>query len=80
MLANVAARLAPGALLVAGFQLTGRLTLAEYDAAADAAGLAPVARYATWDRAPFGAGVDAGVTAATTWWPSTRSGSPCPVR
>ncbi len=59
VLANVAARLAPGALLVAGFQLTGRLPLAEYDAAADAAGLAPVARYATWDRAPFGAGDDA---------------------
>ena len=56
VLATVAARLAPGGLLIAGFQLTGRLSLAEYDTAATAAGLAPVERFATWERAPFAGG------------------------
>jgi SAM-dependent methyltransferase len=56
VLTSVASRLGPGGLLIAGFQLTGRLTLAEYDAAAGAAGLAPVERFATWERAPFAGG------------------------
>ena len=38
---NLAARLAPGGVLVCGFQLTGRLALDEYDAMAAAAGLVP---------------------------------------
>jgi SAM-dependent methyltransferase len=58
VLANVAARLAPGGLVIAGFQLTGRLTLAGYDSAARTAGLAPVVRFATWEGAPFVAGGD----------------------
>jgi SAM-dependent methyltransferase len=58
VLTNVAARLAPAALVIAGFQLTGRLSLPEYDRAAAAAGLAPVARFATWDQDPFVAGGD----------------------
>ena len=53
VLANLAPRLAPGGLVVAGFQLSGRLPLAEYDAAATAAGLELRARWSTWDRAPF---------------------------
>jgi SAM-dependent methyltransferase len=54
VVANLAARLAPGGLLVAGFQLArGRLTIADYDAAAAAAGLEPVAHWSTWDRAPL---------------------------
>ncbi|HEY3669818.1 MAG TPA: class I SAM-dependent methyltransferase [Acidimicrobiia bacterium] len=53
VLENLASRLAPGGLLIAGFQLTGRLTLDEFDASAAAAGLAPVDRFATWDRDPF---------------------------
>jgi SAM-dependent methyltransferase len=53
VLAHLAARLAPKGLQVAGFQLTGRLSLAEYDDHAGAAGLALVARWSTWDRAPF---------------------------
>jgi SAM-dependent methyltransferase len=53
VLATVAARVAPGGLVVAGFQITGRLSLAEYDDAARAAGLVAVDRFATWDRAPF---------------------------
>ncbi len=53
VLANLAPRLAPGGLVVAGFQLSGRLSLGEYDAAATAAGLALRARWSTWDRAPY---------------------------
>jgi SAM-dependent methyltransferase len=56
VLANVAARVEPGGLVIAGFQLTARLSLADYDAAAAAAGLVAVERFATWDRAPFAGG------------------------
>jgi hypothetical protein len=49
----VAARLATGGLLVAGFQLTGRLPWERYEALAAGTGLEPVARWSTWDRAPF---------------------------
>lgn len=49
-----AARLRPGGLLVAGFQLKpSRLSLADYDTYATAAGLDLSARYATWDREPY---------------------------
>jgi SAM-dependent methyltransferase len=58
VLARVTAHLVPGGLLVAGFQLTGRLTLDAYDAAADAAGLDLVERYATWNRDAFAPGGD----------------------
>jgi SAM-dependent methyltransferase len=58
VLGNVADRLAPDGLVIAGFQLTGRLPLAEYDDAAAAAGLTPVARFATWDQDPFRDGGD----------------------
>ena len=53
VLANLATRLAPGGLVVAGFQLSGRLPLAEYDALASGAGLGLRWRWSTWDRAPF---------------------------
>src|SRR4051812_20582546 len=62
VLASMTSRLAPGGLVIAGFQLTGRLTLDEYDAAAAAAGLTPVARFATWDRAELVDGGDYVVT------------------
>jgi SAM-dependent methyltransferase len=58
VLATVTSRLRAGGLVIAGFQLTGRLALADYDSAAGAAGLTPVARFATWERAPFVAGGD----------------------
>jgi SAM-dependent methyltransferase len=58
VLANVAARLTPGGLAIAGFQLTGRLTRARYDAAARAAGLGAVERFATWEQDPFVDGGD----------------------
>jgi SAM-dependent methyltransferase len=57
VLANLAGRLAPGGLLVAGFRLQpDGLTLTRYDEIADAAGLQQVARFATWDRQPFDGG------------------------
>jgi hypothetical protein len=42
---------------VSGFGLRrDRLSLEEYDRLAAAAGLEPVARWATWDRQPFAGG------------------------
>jgi SAM-dependent methyltransferase len=58
VLANISDRLAPGGLVIAGFQLSGRLPLADYDASARVAGLEPVARWSTWERAPFSATSD----------------------
>lgn len=58
VLGHLADRLTPGGLVIAGFQLTGRLSLAEYDRAAAIAGLTPVERFATWERAPFVTGGD----------------------
>lgn len=65
--ASVVARLGtvlrPGGLLIAGFSLLpDRLDLPAYDAAAVAAGLEPVDRWATWDRQPFVNGCDYAVS------------------
>ena len=63
VLANLAARLAPGGLLISGFQLrTGGVTVADHDAWAVATGLSAVARYATWQRDAFVPGGDYVVT------------------
>ncbi|MCV7150966.1 class I SAM-dependent DNA methyltransferase [Mycolicibacterium pyrenivorans] len=57
VIAELAALLVPGGLLVAGFQLReDRLTLDQYDKSAAAAGLELVDRWATWDRQPFTGG------------------------
>lgn len=53
VVANLAGVLGPGGLLVAGFQLDGRLALADYDAHCAAAGLEPAERWSTWDRQPW---------------------------
>ncbi len=54
VLANLARQLNPGGLVIAGFQVRAdRLSLAEYDAHARAAGLELTERYATWDREPW---------------------------
>ncbi|MFI5665038.1 class I SAM-dependent methyltransferase [Streptomyces sp. NPDC051684] len=57
---GLAATLRPGGLLVAGFGLDAAhlpvpptITLAEYDACCEAAGLTLVDRFATWDAAPY---------------------------
>lgn len=56
VLGCIADHVRPGGIVVAGFQLTGRLALADYEAAVDAAGLDHVANYATWDRQPYAGG------------------------
>lgn len=57
VVANLARHLEPAGVLIAGFQLQpGRLSLAEYDACADAAGFVLAERWATWDCEPFAAG------------------------
>lgn len=66
VVANLARHLAPTGLLVAGFQLSADgLSLAAYDAHCKAAGLVTVARFATWERAPYRGG-DYAVTVAAT--------------
>jgi SAM-dependent methyltransferase len=52
---TMARHLAPGGLLVAGFQLHG-IGVDRYDELAVAAGLTLVERFATWDRQPFTGG------------------------
>lgn len=57
VLARLAGRLSPTGLLVAGFSLRpGRLTLADYDRLAAAAGLQLAHRWATWERDPYAGG------------------------
>ena len=57
VLANMARHMCPGGVLVAGFQTGGhRLGVEAYDEHAEAAGLALVDRWSTWDRAPFANG------------------------
>ncbi len=65
VLERLAAHLAPGGHLVAGFSLPGALppgagpvTVADYDRWARAAGLSFIGRWSTWDRAPFSAASD----------------------
>lgn len=51
---NLAARLAPGGMLIAGFQVsTRRVTVDAYDAWTRRAGLVAVARHATWSGDPL---------------------------
>jgi 2-polyprenyl-3-methyl-5-hydroxy-6-metoxy-1,4-benzoquinol methylase len=49
---RLAAHVRPGGALVSGWR-TDRMTREQYDALAEAAGLELVARYATWDAAPW---------------------------
>jgi len=57
VLRELGAHLVGDGLLVAGFQIRpGRVSFAEYDRLAAAAGFDPAARWATWDREPFADG------------------------
>ena len=59
VLANLGARLEPGGLLIAGFQVrAGRLGIDEHDEHCAAAGLEAVAHFGTWERDPLGAAPD----------------------
>ncbi|MFN0030365.1 MAG: class I SAM-dependent methyltransferase [Acidimicrobiales bacterium] len=63
VLQRLAAHLAAGGVLIAGFQLgPTRLSLARYDELAAAAGLVFEDRFATWDRQPFQPGGDYAVS------------------
>jgi SAM-dependent methyltransferase len=53
VIANLAPTLVPDGLLVSGFQLGSDWGLADYDRWTRAAGLTPVERWSTWDRAPW---------------------------
>jgi SAM-dependent methyltransferase len=50
---SCAAHVAPGGVLIAGFQLDRGYTLAAFDASCTTAGLALAERWSTWDREPF---------------------------
>ncbi|MHB1535022.1 MAG: class I SAM-dependent methyltransferase [Acidimicrobiales bacterium] len=52
LVGSSAAHVARGGVLVAGFELDKRYSLADYDAAAEGAGLILAERWATWDRRP----------------------------
>jgi ubiquinone/menaquinone biosynthesis C-methylase UbiE len=56
VLSNLVRTVAPGGLVVAGFQVGRQLTLERYDALGTAAGLDLVNRWATWERAPYRGG------------------------
>jgi SAM-dependent methyltransferase len=59
IVANLAAHLQPGGLVIAGFSLdtdAEALTLPEYDGYCTAAGLQLAERFATWERAPYEGG------------------------
>ncbi len=63
VVANMARHLAPGGLLIAGFQLMrGRLPLTDYDAYAESARLTLRDRWATWDRDTWAPGGDYAVS------------------
>jgi SAM-dependent methyltransferase len=57
-----ASHVAPGSVLVAGFQLGREVSLVEYDAATARAGVMFSERFATWDREPY---VEGGAYAVT---------------
>ncbi|MGH9302509.1 MAG: class I SAM-dependent methyltransferase [Acidimicrobiales bacterium] len=54
VIANVAATICPGGVLIAGFQIvSGRIGLEAYDEACRRADLELSIRWSTWDKAPF---------------------------
>jgi SAM-dependent methyltransferase len=62
LIAGCARHVAPGGVLIAGFQLDRGYTLAEYDDSCRAEGLTLLDRFATWERGPFSAAGDYAVS------------------
>lgn len=62
LVAGCARHLAPGGVLVAGFQLGRGYSLATWDQETQAVGLVLSERYATWDLDPFDTGADYAVS------------------
>lgn len=58
VLRNMARHLQPRGVMIAGFQLTSRLTIEGYDALAAAVGLQSVERWSTWACAAWTPGSD----------------------
>jgi ubiquinone/menaquinone biosynthesis C-methylase UbiE len=56
VVSNLARTVAPGGLVVAGFQVGRQLTLERYDALSASSGLELVHRWATWEQAPYTGG------------------------
>lgn len=73
LVAGCARHLAPGGLLIAGFQLDRGYGVEEYDEHAGQAGLVLDARFATWDGEPFGPGGSYAVSVHRR--PTERAGS-----
>ncbi len=53
VVSNLARAVAPGGLVLAGFQVGRQLALERYDALSESAGLELTNRWATWERAPY---------------------------
>jgi SAM-dependent methyltransferase len=62
LVAGCARHVAPGGVMITGFQTNRGYGLDAFDADATAAGLELAARYATWDGDPFGPGGDYAVS------------------
>jgi SAM-dependent methyltransferase len=62
VVANMAAHVRPGGVLVAGFQLGREYSLERYDVDCEAADLTLTARYATWDAEAWYEGADYAVS------------------
>ena len=63
VISNLANRLAPGGLMVAGYSLRpGGFSVGQHDEAAQRVGLTLTHRWATWDRKPFSESVDYAVS------------------
>lgn len=62
VLASLRRHVRPGGRIVLGFATDRELSLADFDAAAGAAGLVLEQRFATWDLVPFSVGADFAVT------------------
>jgi hypothetical protein len=56
VVSNLAQTVAPGGLVVAGFQVRRQLTLERYDSLCVEAGLTLVHRWSTWERARYTGG------------------------
>lgn len=62
LVAGIARHVAPGGVLVAGFDIDRGYGLADYDEHASGSGLTLLERFSTWDRAPFADGDDYAVS------------------
>jgi SAM-dependent methyltransferase len=72
---SCAAHVAPGGILIAGFQTGKGYALTDFDASCVGAGLELAERWSTWDRRPFSEADDYAVSVARKPLPSGSSGA-----